>query len=74
MTVSFAPAEKILSEVVGLYQYIGITSCGTPTSYPQWQIMRVKWDNDEYMSEFLYADGNAAYDNIWDDRLTKEYS
>lgn len=54
----------------GLYTYLGFASPGSLTASAAWKIMRIT-DSD---STILYADGDAEYDNVWDDRLTLSYA
>lgn len=57
--------------------YIGEADPGTATSSALWRIKRIEVVIDvggrEDLST-LWADGNASFDNIWDDRLSLSYS
>lgn len=53
--------------------YVGIADCGTATSAARWKIFKV----DETTTDtaiVTYADGNEAFDNIWDNRASLTYA
>lgn len=51
------------------YTYIGEALPGTATSESLWRIRRLTISDNT----ILFADGNALFDNVWDDHLTKTY-
>lgn len=51
--------------------YIGKSEIGSSKSDDVWQIFRVDKTSG---AEILYADGNAAFNNIWDNRVSLSYS
>ncbi|MDX1486571.1 MAG: hypothetical protein R3268_00115 [Acidiferrobacterales bacterium] len=53
--------------------YVGKAAPGTATSAAQWQISRWTEQGDGSFFEEM-ADGNAAFDNIWDNVLSLTYS
>lgn len=53
--------------------YRGDALPGTLTSAAAWRITRLTLQSDGDI-EILYADGNDAYDNVWDNRLSLSYS
>ncbi len=61
----------ILDESASPITYIGTANPGTFTSEATWQIKRM----DETSGLVItFADGNANFDNIWDDRTSLIYS
>jgi len=58
--------------------YIGKANIGTVTSVASWQIARLTWTAGT-VSGFNctaqeWADGDMAFDNIWDNRASLSYS
>ncbi len=53
--------------------YKGEAIVGSLTSSPVWRIRKVITDAGDDMS-VIWADGNADFDNVWDDRLTIPYT
>lgn len=51
--------------------YLGVAVPGTATSASTWQITR--FDVTSGVSQ-AYADGDANFDNVWDDRASLSYS
>jgi len=55
--------------------YIGEATPGTATSAASWRIQRVNTsDGTDSDIAIEWADGNANFDNVWDDHLTLTYS
>ena len=54
------------------YYYIGEALPGTGESDAKWRIKRIEEVGDDY--NILWAEGNADFDKIWDDRATFTYS
>jgi hypothetical protein len=52
-------------------QYIGKAAPGTATSAPSWQIKKV---DETTGTQITFADGDALFDNIWDNRESLSYS
>lgn len=52
-------------------QYIGKAKVGTATSAASWQIREL---NETSGTVITYADGDAAFDNVWDNRESLTYS
>lgn len=52
------------------YTYIGMSYPGASTASSIWKVLRLTIADDT----ILFADGNAFYDNKWDDRTTLTYS
>ncbi len=55
----------------GVYTYIGKATIGSLTSASVWQIKRLDETSGLVMK---WSDGNANFDNKWDDYLTLSYS
>ena len=55
------------------YTYIGNADPGALDSAAVWQIMRLDQTATPDLA-VLWADGDALYDNIWNDRATLSYS
>ena len=55
--------------------YIGRAQPGTATSAARWQVSRaVETTSLPITTTVTWADGDAAYDNIWDNRTALSYS
>lgn len=54
--------------------YIGWADPGTATSEASWRIQRFTETSNLFDIGGEWADGNADFDNIWDDRETLSYS
>lgn len=63
--------EKVEVDDAGTYVYVGYAIPGSSTSSAVWKIKRIKTTN---VVEILYADGDAAYNNIWDNRSSLTYN
>jgi hypothetical protein len=61
-----------LDDVGGGVSYVGKAIPGTATSAGSWQVKRLTEAAGDVVVE--YADGNNAYDNIWDNRASLSYS
>jgi len=53
-------------------EYYGFAVPGTATSAASWRIQRKSVSGS--VTSYLYADGDADYDNIWDNRAALSYS
>jgi hypothetical protein len=62
--------ESVMVADTGTYTYIGWAIPGTLSSASGWRIARV----EDATGSKLYADGDAFYNNIWDDRGDLIYS
>jgi hypothetical protein len=60
-----------VDEASGTVTYIGIASVGTLASEAKWQIYRMTISGTETIIE--YADGNAEFDNVWNNRASLTY-
>ncbi len=52
--------------------YVGKAAVGSVTSDAVWQIQRLTETTGDLVVQF--ADGNADFDNIWDNRASLSYS
>lgn len=66
------PKAIAIDEVDGNTTYIALAKVGAVTSDPVWQIRKVY--KVASVTKFLYADGNALFDNVWDNRASLTYS
>lgn len=53
--------------------YVGKATPGTSTSAPSWRIFRITTTAEGDLA-LEYADGDVAYDNVWDDRESLIYT
>lgn len=63
----------LLDDVGGGITYIGTAQPGTATSDADWKIKRLD-ESDSTDIQILWADGDALFDNIWDDRVSLTYT
>lgn len=72
-----ALAEQLMSKrtdiVSDLEMYIGWAAPGVATSAPKWRIKHITVSSDLLDSAEYWADGNTAFDNVWDDRASLNY-
>ena len=72
-TISFGGFKFALRlDTVGDVDYVGEATIGSTTSAAVWRIKKV--DNTGGDLILQWADGNASFDNIWDNRLSLTYS
>lgn len=57
---------------VGTTTYIGSTKPGVTSDQALWRIMKITESNNSTSIQF--AEGKDTFENIWDDRLTLNYS
>ena len=62
--------ESIRVDDTGTYVYVGYAKPGSTTSTASWKIFRVTTSNPVAIE---YSDGDAFYDNIWDNRASLTY-
>lgn len=55
----------------GNYIYIGKAAIGTATSAASWQVKRL---DTTTLLDITWADGNASYDNVFDNYASLSYS
>jgi hypothetical protein len=53
--------------------YMGQATPGTATSAASWRIQKLVFGGDGDVTT-TWADGNASFDNVWDDRASLTYS
>lgn len=69
---SAAPTMAIkIDEASSTVTYIGKAPVGSDGALAVWQISRFTEDGTVTVCEF--ADGNARFDNVWDDRASLSY-
>lgn len=54
--------------------YIGLAPVGSLTSAPVWQVQKLTYDGSNRFIYNQFADGDDAFDNIYDDRASLNYS
>lgn len=64
-------AERIDDTTTANVIYIGYAAMGSATSAAIWQVQKVATSSGVITT---WADGNSAYDNIWDNRASLSYS
>jgi hypothetical protein len=60
-----------VDEASGTVTYVGQAPTGTATSAALWQIQKIDTSSGTAVT---WADGDAGFDNVWDDRATLTYS
>lgn len=61
-----------IDEATSAITYIGLANIGSSTSAAVWQIKKMSVSGT--VTSIKFADGDANYDNIWDDRASLSYS
>jgi hypothetical protein len=59
-----------LDEVSSTLFYVGESSIAAPTSSPMWRIRKIDTTTGV---DVKWADGDAFYNNVWDDRASLTY-
>lgn len=57
----------------GTVTYVGKAAPGLGTSASEWQILRLTSDISGNLT-VEWADGNAEFDNVWDNRASLSYA
>ncbi len=72
--VNTSPAEytKRFDKVDEIVSYFGEASPGSDSSSASWKIKKISVQASGDL-EILYADGNANFDNVWDNRAFLTY-
>lgn len=55
-------------------EFVGWATPGSATSAAVWRIIKIVYDTNDNPLQVLWADGNEAFDNIWDNRAALAYS
>ena len=71
MSKPFVPAVEF-DYVSATTSYHGEAAPGTATSTAAWRIKLITTTGDDLT--VTWADGNSAFDNVWDDRASLTYS
>lgn len=58
------------TQTVGGFIYYGVAAVGSSTASAVWRVFR----ETESSGTILYADGNANFDNVWDNYASLTYS
>jgi len=54
--------------------YIGKTTPGRGKDEAYWQIQKITYDANNYVTDIQWADGTAEFTKVWDDRDGYTYS
>ena len=60
-----------VDQITSTLFYIGEAAIAAPTSNPVWRIRKI---DASVGVNITWADGNANYDNVWDNRASLSYS
>lgn len=71
--VAQAASTTTLIDDADPFTYFGFAVPGSVQSSPVWRILREE-DKGGGDFEYLYADGDDKFDNVWDDRTSLAYS
>lgn len=72
LRISDKASEQELIDNTGTYLYTGYAPFGVATSTAGWQVFRQAVTAGG-LGEAIAADGDTAYDNIWDNRASLTY-
>lgn len=70
--VDTSPQTVYLDEFDSNTTYVGLANLGANTNGSIWLIKKISILGS--ITSITYADGNAEYDNIWDNRYTYSYN
>lgn len=62
----------IIDEALAGTSYVGKAPIGTAASAASWQIMRLV--ESAGITTITWADGDSAFNNVWNDRASLSYS
>lgn len=65
---------KLAYDASSNLEYLGKADIGTATSASGWQIKKFIYDASNNLTDIQFAEGDEAFDNIWDSRTTYSYS
>lgn len=71
-TVVSPSYSKQYDEVSSSLAYLGTASAGTSNSSALWQIQKLSFTGNSV--SITWADGNANFDNVWNNRASLSYS
>lgn len=63
----------VYDEVSASLAYFGVAAPGANTGDPVWMIQRFNFGPGNSLAT-TFADGNAEFDNVWNDRTSLSYS
>lgn len=72
VTITETAYISYIDDVSSSVAYYGKALPGTTTSSASWQIMKKTVSGT--LTTYLYADGNASFDNVWNNRASLSYS
>jgi len=72
ISIRDTPFKTIVDKTSSPTEYYGFANPGTATSSAYWKIMRKTVSGA--IETFEFADGDANFDNVWDDRASLSYS
>jgi len=55
-------------------EYVGVAPAGTATNIAGWKIRKTVFSSAFVLTSVTQADGDALFDNVWDDRASLSYS
>jgi len=59
---------------MGMPIYIGYADAGSLKGANRWQIRKVTYDSNNFITDIQFADGSAEFKFEWDERATYTYS
>ncbi len=65
--------EQIVVIWEGVVAYVGKATVGAVTNAAVWKVFKMTTEGDGDL-KIEYADGDAAFDNVWDNRASLSYS
>lgn len=71
--LSSSKDNVIIDKASASITYFGFSVPGSLSSDAAWRVLRKEVVSDT-ITEFKYAGGNDAYDNVWNDRASLSYS
>lgn len=68
--------KKMQNNGSGQPEYIGEAWPGTATSEAKWRIKKMEYDDGKYKPPTgqVWADGEASFSKVWDNRASYSYS
>ena len=65
--------QAIENNGVGIPLFIGFAAPGSAKSAASWQIRKITTSGN-FITDVQFADGDALFNNVWDDRAGLSYS
>jgi len=73
-TQSATYATRVDNVTTAGVTYVGKALPGTGTAAASWQIQKIDESGSPETTVITFADGDANFDNVWDDRASLSYS